>query len=80
VLVIPTGPYRDFDAFAAQASDQEIVDWVRSAGRAAREVGAVAGGYRALVNTGRDAHQEVQHLHLHLFAGSDLGPMINRGA
>jgi histidine triad (HIT) family protein len=80
VLVIPKGPYRDFDAFAAQASDQEIVDWVRSAGRAAREVGAVAGGYRALVNTGRDAHQEVPHLHLHLFAGGDLGPMINRGA
>ena len=43
VLVIPKGPYRDFDAFAAQASDQEIVDWVRSAGRAAREVGAVGG-------------------------------------
>ena len=53
VLVIPKGPYRDFDAFAAQASDQEIVDWVRSAGRAARELGAVAGGYRVLVNTGR---------------------------
>jgi diadenosine tetraphosphate (Ap4A) HIT family hydrolase len=80
VLVIPKGPYRDFDAFAAQASDREIVDWVRTAGRAAREVGAVAGGFRALVNTGRDAHQEVPHLHLHLFAGGDLGPMISRRA
>src|SRR5262245_33552654 len=78
VLVIPKGRYEDFDLFAAEASDQEIVDWVRSAGRAAREVGAVAGGYRVLVNTGRDAHQEVPHLHLHLFAGGDLGPMIGR--
>lgn len=79
VLVIPKGPYRDFDAFATQASDREIVDWVRSAARAARELGAVGGGYRVLANTGRDAHQEVPHLHLHLFAGRDLGPMINPG-
>ena len=82
VLVVPKGPYRDFDAFAEQASDREIVDWVRAAGRAAREVGAVEDGHRLLVNSGADAHQEVPHLHLHLFAGSDLGPMIGpvRGA
>ena len=79
VLVIPKGPYQDFDAFAAKASDQEIVDWVRTAGRAAREVGAIAGGYRVLANTGPDAHQEVPHLHLHVFAGADLGPMIFTG-
>ena len=76
VLVIPKGPYQDFDAFAANASDQEIVDWVRTAGRAARQMGAVDSGYRVLANTGRDAHQDVPHLHLHLFAGTDLGPMI----
>jgi diadenosine tetraphosphate (Ap4A) HIT family hydrolase len=79
VLVIPKGPYADFDAFAAGASDAEIADWVRTAARAAREVGAVAGGYRVLANTGRDAHQEVPHLHLHVFAGGDLGPMIVAG-
>jgi histidine triad (HIT) family protein len=79
VLVVPKGPYQDFEAFAADASDQEIVDWVRTAGRAAREVGASGGGYRVLANSGRDAHQEVPHLHLHLFAGADLGPMIRVG-
>ena len=76
VLVIPKGPYPDFPSFAADASDQEIVDWVRGAGRAAREAGAGAGGYRILANSGRDAHQDIPHLHLHVFAGSDLGPMI----
>jgi diadenosine tetraphosphate (Ap4A) HIT family hydrolase len=76
LLVIPKGPYQDFEAFAAQASAEEIVDWVRAAGRAARELGTVEGGYRVLANTGPDAHQEVPHLHLHLFAGGDLGPMI----
>lgn len=76
VLVIPKGPYEDFAAFAGGASDQEIVDWVRAAGRAAREVGALGGGFRVLANSGRDAHQDVPHLHLHVFAGGDLGPMI----
>ena len=79
VLVIPKGPYEDFAAFAAGASDQEIVDWVRTAGRAARDVGAVEGGFRILANSGRDAHQEVPHLHLHVFGGGDLGPMIRIG-
>jgi len=76
VLVIPKGPYQDFESFAARASAEEIVDWVRAAGRAAREVGAVEGGFRVLANSGTDAHQEVPHLHLHIFAGGDLGPMI----
>jgi diadenosine tetraphosphate (Ap4A) HIT family hydrolase len=79
VLVVPKGPYQDFDAFAAGASDREIADWVRTAGRVARELGAVESGYRVLANTGRDAHQDVPHLHLHLFAGRDLGPMIRSG-
>jgi diadenosine tetraphosphate (Ap4A) HIT family hydrolase len=76
VLVIPKGPYEDFDAFAANASDEEIVDWVRAAGRVAREEEVVEGGYRVLVNNGRAAHQEVPHLHLHVFGGGELGPMI----
>lgn len=35
-------------------------------------------GYRLLVNCGRDANQEVLHLHMHLFAGKPLGPMLSR--
>lgn len=78
VLVIPKGPYEDFHDFAANATDQEIVDWVRTAGRVAREIGAVEDGYRILANNGRDAHQEVPHLHLHVLAGGELGPMLSR--
>ncbi len=36
-------------------------------------------GYRILINNGRDAHQEVFHLHVHIFGGRDLGPMIKKG-
>lgn len=33
-------------------------------------------GYRIISNTGKDSHQEVKHLHLHLLGGRDLGSKI----
>ncbi len=76
VLVIPKGAYVSFDDFSEQASGEEIVGFVRAAGKIARDLGLVAPGYRALANHGADAHQEVPHFHLHLFGGKDLGRMI----
>ncbi len=36
-------------------------------------------GFRTIINTGRVAHQEVYHLHMHVVGGPDsLGPMILR--
>ncbi len=76
VLVVPKGAYESFDDFSAKASAEEIAGFVRAAGRIARDLGLVEPGYRVLSNTGPDAHQEVMHFHLHLFAGTDLGRMI----
>ncbi len=76
ILVIPKGAYVSFDDFSAQASEAEIAGFVRAAGKIARDAGLVAPGYRVLANNGPDAHQEVPHFHLHLFAGKDLGRMI----
>jgi diadenosine tetraphosphate (Ap4A) HIT family hydrolase len=76
VLVIPKGRYRSFDEFSARASPEEITAWVRAIGEVARQRGLDQTGYRVLANTGRDGHQEVQHLHVHLFGGMDLGAMI----
>ena len=36
--------------------------------RLMRELG-VTNGYRHVINTGRDGHQEVMHLHLHVMGG-----------
>ena len=48
------------------------------AGRLAREQGA-NDGFRTIVNTGRIGQQEVQHVHVHVIAGSEpLGRMIPR--
>lgn len=78
VLVIPKGPYVSWDDFSANASDAEIAGFVRAVGRVAREQGLVAAGYRLLANVGSDAGQEVPHLHVHLFGGRPLGPMLAR--
>ncbi|WP_316013325.1 HIT domain-containing protein [Roseobacter sp. HKCCA0434] len=80
VLVIPKGAYVTFDHFAAEATEAEITDYIRTIGEVARRMGVTpdAGdGYRMLSNAGQDGHQEVPHLHVHIFAGSFLGRMID---
>jgi histidine triad (HIT) family protein len=76
VLVIPKGPYVSWDDFSANASDAEISGFVRAVGKVARDAGLVGGGYRLLANVGMNSGQEVPHLHVHVFGGRSLGPML----
>jgi diadenosine tetraphosphate (Ap4A) HIT family hydrolase len=78
ILVIPKGPYVSWDDFSARASDAELAGFARAIGKIARETGLVESGYRLLANTGMNSHQEVPHLHVHIFAGRPLGPMLAR--
>ncbi|MFL6760133.1 histidine triad nucleotide-binding protein [Sphingomonas sp.] len=78
ILVIPRGPYVSWDDFSARASDAEIAGFVRAVGNVARAAGVVTSGYRLLANAGPDSHQEVPHLHVHIFGGRPLGPMLAR--
>ena len=78
ILVIPPGASVSWDDFSARASDTEIAGFIRAVGHVAREAGFVEPGYRLLANIGRDGHQEVPHLHIHIFAGQPLGPMLAR--
>lgn len=76
ILVIPKGAYVSWDDFSAKASEAEIAGFIRAVGHVAREQGLVAPGYRLLTNAGLNSHQEVPHLHVHLFGGRPLGPML----
>jgi len=78
ILVIPKGRYVSWDDFSQKASEAEIGAFVRAVGKIAREAGLVEPGYRLLANTGLDSGQEVPHLHVHIFAGRPLGPMLAR--
>ena len=78
LLVIPKGPYVSWDDFSARASAEEIAGLVRAVGHVAREAELVEPGYRLLVNTGLNGHQEIPHMHVHIFGGRPLGPMLAR--
>ena len=78
ILVIPRGAYVSWDDFSERASDSEIAGFVRAVGKVARDESLVANGYRLLANVGLNSGQEVPHLHVHIFGGRPLGPMLVR--
>ena len=78
VLVIPRGAFVSWDDFSERASAEEIAGFVRAVGTVARQLGLVDPGYRLMANVGHNGHQEVPHLHVHLFGGQPLGPMLAR--
>lgn len=79
VLVIPKGPYVSMADFTAHAPDALQIGFWRAVGAVARQLGLEEDGYRILANSGINSHQEVPHLHVHIFAGRALGPMLSRG-
>ncbi len=60
------------------ATLNDVNDWAvmapvfELAARVAREKGLVQSGWRAVINTGRDANQLVFHIHLHVLGGRQL--------
>ncbi len=62
-----------------EAHDEELVGKMFTAAqKIAADEGVAENGYRLLINCNRDGGQEVFHLHMHLFGGRPLGPMILR--
>lgn len=78
ILVMPKGKYVSFADFSATADDIEIAGFIRAVGHVARMLGYEQTGYRLIANMGPDSHQEVPHLHIHLFAGRPLGRLLDQ--
>jgi histidine triad (HIT) family protein len=76
VLVIPKAPYVSWDDFTLKASDAEIAGFTRAVGHVTRQVGVDKPGYRLMVNMGGHGHQEVPHLHVHIFGGRQFRFMV----
>ena len=69
VLVIP----REHIATMNDVSDWSVMGQVfELAARVAKERGIDKSGWRSVINTGRDANQLVQHIHLHVIGGRQL--------
>jgi histidine triad (HIT) family protein len=71
VLVIPKKPIPSLADL--EAADEALVGHlVMVATQLAAKLG-LGGGYRLVVNCGRDGGQSVDHLHVHLLGGRSLG-------
>lgn len=78
-LVIPKGKYVSMRDFAEKASDTEMAALIRAVGKVAELKGVKESGFRIVANAGAHANQEVPHLHIHVFGGRSLGPMLQKG-
>jgi len=78
-LVIPKGAYVSMEDFSANASDAEIAALFRTVGKVSDMLGVTKDGWRILSNIGANGGQEVPHLHIHVFGGKRLGPMLTKG-
>lgn len=59
--------------------DEQLVGHLFTvAAKIAREQGVAQDGYRLMVNCNGHGGQVVFHLHMHLFGGRPLGPMLMR--
>jgi histidine triad (HIT) family protein len=59
--------------------DEQLIGHMFSVARKiAEQEGVARDGYRLLVNTNEHAGQEIFHVHMHLFGGKPLGPMLTR--
>ena len=76
VLVIPKGKYVNATEFAEGASKEEQVAFNQAILKVVDLLDLRDSGYRLLTNCGFNAHQEVPHLHVHVFGGKPLGPML----
>jgi len=71
VLVIPKKPIASVDAI--EPEDEALVGRLFSAIRKIAAQLGLGNGYRVVTNCGRDAGQEVMHLHFHLLGGRSFG-------
>ena len=75
VLVIPKDHYANVAELSR--SDPALAgELLAVAADVADEEGVGEDGWRLLANSGRNAGQEVFHVHLHVFGGKPLGPML----
>ena len=71
VLVVPRDHHADVAALVD--ADPALAAELLAAAVAVAGQEGLTGGYRLVVNTGRDAGQSVQHVHVHVLGGRGLG-------
>ena len=78
ILIVPTKEIPTVNDISVE-DEQTIGHMFTVAKLIAEKEGVDQSGYRLMVNCNGDANQEVFHLHMHLFGGRPLGPMLMQG-
>lgn len=75
VLVVPKRHLTSLNDVDTTAGADEVLlgRLLTAAARVAAARGVASTGWRATVNNGPDAHQLVQHVHLHVMGGREFG-------
>ena len=77
ILIVPNKEIPTVNDIAEE--DEKLVGRMFTVARKiAAEEGVAEDGYRLLINCNKHGGQEVFHLHMHLFGGRPLGPMLLR--
>ena len=75
VLVIPKEHVQD--VLGIKPENKEMIsDIFFAINKIAKQLGIENDGFRIINNCGKDAGQEVMHLHFHVLAGGKMGPKI----
>lgn len=77
VLVIPKGEFKNFSDFVSQSSSQDVASFFKKVDDIAKSLKVDKSGFRLITNIGEDAHQTIEHFHVHILAGQKMGPLIS---
>lgn len=77
ILIVPNKPIPT--AADVSDADEPALGRLFTVARRLAEQEGLEQGYRLVVNCKEHGGQEVFHLHMHLFGGEALGPMLCRG-
>lgn len=76
ILVIPKGEYKNFADFSQNADAKIVANFFAKVSQIAKDLEVEDDGYRIISNIGSNAHQTVEHFHIHILAGKKLGPLL----
>lgn len=76
-LIIPKKAYVDLNDFLNKADSIEVANYFKAIQEVVKALNIEETGYRVISNCGKDANQEVMHLHFHILAGENLGKIVN---
>jgi histidine triad (HIT) family protein len=72
VLVVPAGHLVNAAAADSEEGERVLGRTLRFAVQVAQQLGLAEGGYRLVLNNGRNGGQSVDHLHVHVLGGRQM--------